>query len=257
MGETLSILVAVIWTITAIFAEVGSKRFGSIQMNVLRMAGTLLFLGGALWVLTGAACPMGMTPEAWGWFLASGLVGFVFGDWCLFNSYVVMGSRFGQLMMTLAPLFAALAGWAMLGEQLTLQAWAGMAITMAGIAIAVHNKPSARPSAAPAATSVVTTDAAQGAASAAESVITTDAAQTIARVADDRSAQPPRFSLLGFLLGLGAAAGQGVGIVLKKDFNNLLDLFRTRHSNKSQGAEKKETPSQPADKELEATEKAP
>jgi len=191
MGEILSIIVAVIWTITALFAEVGSKRFGAIQMNVLRMAGTLLFLGVALWVLTGSVCPVGMSPAAWGWFLASGLVGFVLGDWCLFNSYVVMGSRFGQLMMTLAPLFAAFAGWAMLGEQLTLQAWLGMAITMAGIAIAVHDKPAT--SAQPA-----------------------SVAQPAAAGVSLRESQPPRFSLVGFLLGLGAAAGQGVGIVLSK-----------------------------------------
>ena len=37
LGEAISLAVAVSWTVTALFAEVGSKRLGSLQMNVIRM----------------------------------------------------------------------------------------------------------------------------------------------------------------------------------------------------------------------------
>ena len=46
----------------------------------------------------------------------------LFGDWCLFNCYLVIGARFGQLFMTLAPVMAAFSAWALLGETLT---WKG------------------------------------------------------------------------------------------------------------------------------------
>ena len=37
-GEILSVGVAISWTATALFAEVGSKRLGSLQLNVIRMS---------------------------------------------------------------------------------------------------------------------------------------------------------------------------------------------------------------------------
>lgn len=237
-GEILSLVVALTWTITALFAEVGSRRFGSIQMNVLRMAGTLLFLGAALWLLTGSVVPADMPAGAWGWFLLSGVVGFVLGDWCLFNSYVVMGSRFGQLMMTLAPIFAALSGWLFLGERLTLLTWVGMAITLAGIGIAIGSR---RPSIGPApASSSAPVGSSAGPAPAFSSPASASPSSPVGSPASPASASssaphlvrsapgglpagsstaapaglPP--VLLGVLLGLGAAAGQGVGIVLSK-----------------------------------------
>ncbi|MBQ8937679.1 MAG: DMT family transporter, partial [Bacteroidaceae bacterium] len=110
-GEILSIIVAMTWTITALCAEVASRRMGQLQMNVLRMGASLVILALLLWALTGTPLPRGMNGEAVAWLLASGAVGYVFGDWCLFSSYVLMGSRFGQLFMTLAPLFSALTAW--------------------------------------------------------------------------------------------------------------------------------------------------
>lgn len=49
LGEIISLTVAVSWTITALFAEVGSKRLGSLQMNVIRMVLSLCMLGATLW----------------------------------------------------------------------------------------------------------------------------------------------------------------------------------------------------------------
>ena len=67
-------------------------------------------------------------------------MGYVFGDWCLFNCYLSIGARFGQLFMTLAPPMAALAGWAMLGETLTWKSLFAMAVTLCGIAISILSR---------------------------------------------------------------------------------------------------------------------
>ena len=53
LGEVISLVVACSWTVTALFAEIGSKRLGSLQMNVIRMLLSLLMLGATLWWFTG------------------------------------------------------------------------------------------------------------------------------------------------------------------------------------------------------------
>lgn len=139
-GESIALVVALSWTATALFAEVASKRLGSLQMNVIRMILSLLMLSVALLFMTGSSLPMGTDANTWFWLSLSGFVGYVLGDFCLFNSYVIIGSRFGQLFMTLAPPSAALFGWIMLGEKLSLLAWTGMFVTLLGIAISVLGK---------------------------------------------------------------------------------------------------------------------
>ena len=139
-GELLSLLVAVMWTFTALFAEVASKRMGTLVLNVWRMLLTILLLGIVLWWTCGKPWPQYASTDVWKWFLASGFMGFVFGDYCLFNAYIVMGSRFGQLFMTLASPFAAIAGWFMMGETMSLLALLGMIVTLSGIGISIMGK---------------------------------------------------------------------------------------------------------------------
>ena len=139
-GEIISLTVAVSWTVTALFAEVGSKRLGSLQRNVIRMVLSLLMLGATLWWFTGSPVPLYADGKAWFWLSLSGFVGYLLGDYCLFNSYIWIGSRFGQLFMTLAPPTAAIAGFFMLGETLAWNAWLGMLVTLTGIGISVLNK---------------------------------------------------------------------------------------------------------------------
>ena len=140
VGEIISLVVAVSWTVTALFAEVGSKRLGSLQMNVIRMVLSLLMLGTTLWWFTGSPVPLYADGKAWFWLSMSGFVGYLLGDYCLFNSYIWIGSRFGQLFMTLAPPTAALFGWMLLGETLAWNALLGMLVTLTGIGISVLNK---------------------------------------------------------------------------------------------------------------------
>jgi len=139
-GEVLSIIVAMTWTVTALCAEVASRRMGQLQLNVLRMAASLVILALILWVATGSPLPRGMGIEALVWLLASGAIGYVFGDFCLFSSYELIGSRMGQLFMTLAPLFSALTAWALLGETLSPRALLGIAVTLSGIGLTVLSR---------------------------------------------------------------------------------------------------------------------
>ncbi|MCR5130604.1 MAG: DMT family transporter [Prevotella sp.] len=172
IGEIISLMVAALWTVSALTAEVASKRMGVYVLNVWRMGLALLLSMLLMWVTTGQALPLDAGWEAWAWLLASGFVGYFFGDWCLFNSYLTIGSRFGQLFMTLAPAFTAFFAWTMIGQILSWNALLAMVVTLAGIGIAV-----------------------------------TDSKGT-----ENGEPLPRR----GVLFGLGAALGQGLGLVLSK-----------------------------------------
>ena len=137
IGELISIGVAFSWTATALLSEFGSKRLGNLTLNVLRMALALVFSLVLFGVVTGNPLPAGASTEAAGWMLLSGLVGYVIGDFCLFQCYIIIGSRYGQLFMTLAPLAAALMAWVTLGQQLRTVSILAMLVTLLGIAISV------------------------------------------------------------------------------------------------------------------------
>jgi drug/metabolite transporter (DMT)-like permease len=137
IGELISIGVAFSWTATALLSEFGSKRLGNLTLNVLRMGLALVFSLVLFMIVRGNPLPPGASAEAAGWMLLSGVVGYVIGDFCLFQCYIIIGSRYGQLFMTLAPLAAALMAWISLGQQMTDMSTLAMLITLAGIGISV------------------------------------------------------------------------------------------------------------------------
>ena len=137
LGELISIGVAFSWTATALLSEFGSKRLGNLTLNVLRMALALVFSQVLFGMTTGSILPPGASTEVMGWMMLSGLVGYVIGDFCLFQCYIIIGSRYGQLFMTLAPLSAALMAWVTLGQQMTAMSIVAMLVTLFGISISV------------------------------------------------------------------------------------------------------------------------
>lgn len=137
LGEFLSLCVAFSWTISAIACEIAGRRMGVVVLNVWRMILALIFSMLLCQVFTGEAFPVYADSRAWLWLLLSGVVGYFFGDWCLFNCYLTVGARYGQLFMTLAPMFTALAAWISLGQQLSWQALLAMVVTMSGIVVSV------------------------------------------------------------------------------------------------------------------------
>ena len=59
------------------------------------------------------------------------------GDSFLFRAYQEMGARITMVIMSLSPAFAAILGYFFLGETLSLQAMAGVLVTIGGICIVV------------------------------------------------------------------------------------------------------------------------
>ena len=179
LGELLALFVAVLWTATALFADVASHRLGAMTVNIIRLTLATIFIAITLMLTIGSPYPVYAGKQAWFWLGLSALVGYTFGDFCLFNSYLVMGARFGQLFMTLAPPTAAIAGWILLGERMEGKSWLAMAVTLSGIAVSILSKKEDK----------------EG---------------------EHKKRIGFTIPVKGVLLGLGAGIGQGVGLVLSK-----------------------------------------
>ena len=140
LGETIALITAFSWTATALFADAASRRLGSLPLNLIRMILSLIMLAVLLWAVTGSPFPSFASGSAWLWLALSGVVGYVFGDYCLFNSYIIFGSKYGQLFMTLAPPIAGITGWMFLGEEMRPTSWLAMLVTLSGIAFSIMVK---------------------------------------------------------------------------------------------------------------------
>lgn len=136
-GEFIALLSAISCTATALYASEASSRLGTMTVNVIRLLLASIFLGAALWITTGCPYPEFADAKTWMFLSLSALIGYVFGDYCLFNSYLVIGPKTGQLFMTLAPPIAAIAGWIIMGERMSPGSWIAMAVTICGIAISI------------------------------------------------------------------------------------------------------------------------
>jgi drug/metabolite transporter (DMT)-like permease len=136
-GHLAALLTAIFWTVTALSFEAASRKIGSMIVNLLRLIAGFIFLSVFVWFYRGLLLPVDATPREWFYLSLSGLIGFVFGDLCLFQAFVLIGARISMLIMALAPPITALIGWMILGESLSPRSWLGMALTLSGIALVV------------------------------------------------------------------------------------------------------------------------
>lgn len=140
IGEIASLLTAACWTMSAIFFEKAGRRVGSLSVNIIRIFLGVLFLGITTFFARGMFFPMDATPYNWFWLGLSGIVGFFLGDLFLFRSYLIIGSRTSQLVMSLAPMITAIIGWFFLQEILELKSILGIVVSVVGIMIVVAGK---------------------------------------------------------------------------------------------------------------------
>lgn len=140
IGEIAALAVAFCWTGSALFFEKAGHRVGSLTVNIIRIFLAIIFLGITLLFTQGSFFSEGATFENWFWLGLSGVIGFFIGDLLLFQSYVIIGSRTSQLMMSLAPMLTAIIGWYFLSEILSLKSIIGIIVSVSGIVIAIAGK---------------------------------------------------------------------------------------------------------------------
>ncbi len=140
-GEFAALATAALWTVTALAFEKASKKVGSLAVNLIRLLLALLLYSVFNIVRGEPVFPQGISQHSWIWLSISALVGFVFGDYCLFQAYARIGSRIASMMMALAPPLAAVFGWIILGEKFSVLNSAGMALTLFGIILVILERP--------------------------------------------------------------------------------------------------------------------
>jgi drug/metabolite transporter (DMT)-like permease len=141
LGEFAALAVALFWTVTALAFESASRKIGSLSVNIMRLVLALVFISIFTFFSRGHFIPVDATRHNWIWLAVSGIIGLVLGDYYLFRSYSLIGSRFAMLIMTIVPPVAAFFGYLILGESLELIQLAGMAVVIFGIVLAIFNRP--------------------------------------------------------------------------------------------------------------------
>jgi len=140
IGELSALCVAICWTLSALFFEKAGNEIGSLSVNVIRLMTAIILLGIIAWITRGYFLPTDATSYQWFWLSLSGFAGFFLGDLFLFRSYLIIGSRMAQLVMTLAPPIREVTGYLLLNEHLTLKKSLEIFITVCGIIIAMLGK---------------------------------------------------------------------------------------------------------------------
>jgi drug/metabolite transporter (DMT)-like permease len=140
LGEFAALATAFFWTVTSLSFESASKKVGSLSVNIIRLVIGFIFLSIYNLIRRGMILPTDAGIDNWIWLVLSGLVGFVFGDLFLFKAYMVIGSRFSMLIMTIVPPLTTFLSWIILGEKLKLFHFLGMTLTFTGIAMAIFSR---------------------------------------------------------------------------------------------------------------------
>lgn len=186
IGESAALATSCLWTVSSLFFTSAGRKIGSLSLNAYRTVIAVGFLVVAHLILLRTILPSASGGQ-WFWMGMSGIVGLGIGDSGLFAAYVLIGPRRSVLLMALAPIFASLGAYLMLGEVLPTLAIIGIAITLAGVVLVILEGEE--------------------------------------RSGETRLSQ--KLKVYGVLLGLIAAIGQGVGLVLAKkgiDFNSAMTL---------------------------------
>lgn len=176
LGELAALGISVCWSFTSTFFTLAGRKIGSVAVNRIRLLLAVLFLVLAHALLR-QPLPLAAGSERWFWFGLSGFIGLVVGDALLFQAFIWIGPRLTMLLMSLAPVLSTLLAWFLLDEMLSARQLLGIAVTVAGVAWVVFDR---------------------------------------SGNGGSGGAGGNRDYLRGLLFGLGAAAGQAVGLITAK-----------------------------------------
>jgi drug/metabolite transporter (DMT)-like permease len=138
LHELAALGTATCWATTGLFAADAVRALGPFYFNLIRQIFVTVLLFLIVWA-----------TSAWGGvdlhqaliLAASGVIGILIGDTFNFAAVGRMGPRRAGAIFALNAPMAAILGWAVLGEALPLQAVLGIALTAAGVALAILGRP--------------------------------------------------------------------------------------------------------------------
>jgi len=182
VGELAALSTAALWAFCSVFFAESGKLIGSFNVNKIRLVVAVLIYALVLLLAEGRLVSPELNGSQIFWLGVSGVVGLVFGDSCGFKALVMIGPRLTTIMYATSPIMATVIAWVFLGERLQVLDILGISLTMAGVTWVVMERRYKQSGPTPLGRN-----------------------------------HPDAGSLLkGVILGLGAALGQAIGLVLAK-----------------------------------------
>ena len=140
LGEIAGIATSLFYALNSVFITRAGQQVGATVSNRTRVVFALLYLMIINLVFFGQVLPFNADPQRWTWLSLSGFIGLALGDAFLFQSYLTIGPRLGNLLLSLYPIFGALEAWIFLGESLRAGQILGILVTLAGIVWVVFER---------------------------------------------------------------------------------------------------------------------
>ena len=137
LGALAAVATALVWAFSSTAFTLASLRAGAMAVNRVRLLMAVGWLVAAHALLQ-VPLPLHADGERWLWLGASGIVGLVLGDGCLFQAFVWIGPHLSMLLLSTAPALASLGAWWFLGEALSAGQLLGILVTMGGVAWVVQ-----------------------------------------------------------------------------------------------------------------------
>jgi drug/metabolite transporter (DMT)-like permease len=140
IGEAAGLATAALWAISSVLYSKTSLDAWSMNLGKNAIASVVLVLHLFVASLCTGRPMLTVDATAWTWLSISGLIGVVLGDTLYFRSLQILGPRQALLVAVAAPGFAAILGWSLLDESLTMLALSGMGVTVVGVAWVVSER---------------------------------------------------------------------------------------------------------------------
>lgn len=191
LGEAAALGAAATWAVGSyLFGRIGKGGMPAGAMNLGKLSSATVLFAATLLVAKGRLLPTA-APDMLALLGVSGVIGLSLGDTAYFTAITTLGVRRALLLLSTAPVFAALGGAALLGERLGLREALSIAAVLAGVMLVVGER-------APAATAEGSAEAAAG------------------RSPDAARSRRPSREAMGVLFGVAAGVCQAAGSVMSR-----------------------------------------
>lgn len=137
LGHLAALGAALCWTLNSLVMERKGRGLSSWGLNMLTKLGGLILVSTLAWLLEGRLIPQANASQ-WSLLLLSGFIGFSSGDGFLFTAFQQIGARRTMLIFSANPVLAAILGWALMGEALTIQHIIGILLAVSGIMLVIR-----------------------------------------------------------------------------------------------------------------------
>ena len=138
LGEIAALTAAFLWALSSVVYSLLGRKIPPLQLNFLKgiIAIALLFLT----ILWQGKISVDFSRSPVIFLVLSGIVGIGLGDTAYFSALNKLGARRTLLMETLSPVMGAFLALVFLGEQLNINSWCGILLTLLGVAWVISER---------------------------------------------------------------------------------------------------------------------